>query len=176
MSDKLVFTFLVGIFLCFAECSPLAAQEAAGQMQKPWWNPFAGAGASNTRDSSFFNGGGAKSFQLPQWKWPSLTRSEAPTSSPTSGNPASGVSSPRPTSKPAGFSKFGTATKKFWSDTVDFINPFDQPAQAQKQGYRPQDMEQSRSSGGFFSWLKPKPPEKEINDVNGFLSQPRPRF
>jgi hypothetical protein len=174
MSDKLVYTFLFGILLCVSEWSPLTAQESAAQ--KPWWNPFAGAGASSTRDSTFFNGGGGKSSQWPRWKWPSLTRSEASPSPTPSGKPASGDSLSRQKGKPSGFSKFSTATKKFWSDTADFINPFDQPAQPQKQGYRPQDMEQSRSSGGFSSWFKPKPPEKEIHDVNGFLSQPRPRF
>lgn len=156
------------ILLLFV-CSPAFAQDGEGTASKSWWNPFSGGSAAeqDTKKSSFFNGsGGSKPMKLPSFSWPKPSFSQK----------QADASMPQKSSAPSAFSKFNAASKKFWSDTADFINPFDGPKQQPRtQGYRPQDEKQQKSKGGFFSWMKPSQ-EEQIQDVNGFLRQDRPRF
>jgi hypothetical protein len=185
-------TVLTVVILAMAAFSPragvncfgtalLAQQPSAGEA-KPWWNPFAttskGEKEENVKKSSFFNGSSSeasKPFKMPSWKLPSMGFSSA--KSPTSKSATPSASQKAGSKSGTSFSKFGNATKKFWSDTVTVLNPFDGPKQdrdAWGGGYRPQEPE--KKGGGFFSWMKPRPKEPEVNDVNGFLGQQRPRF
>ncbi len=143
-----------------------AAQESEAT-SKPWWNPFGNSAKQETKKSSFFNSGGSgDSMKMPMWSWPSL----GPSQKSTKPKIASAEKSP------SSFDKFNSASKKFWTNTVDFMNPFDRPKkQTTGRGYRPQQQESSQKKGGFFSWLSP-PPQQEVADVKDFLGRPRPRF
>lgn len=159
---------------------PAFAQESSMDTKKPWWNPFAtptSDSAPKERDSSFFNstGGTRSSFELPKWNWPSVSLNPWSQKDSSVGEMEAAASSAK-SKQPSALSRFGSASKKFWSDTVDFVNPFDRPKKAPKQGYRPQDLEEQRSKSGIFSWFSSRPEKQEFEDVNGFLSQPRPRF
>ena len=146
------------ILICLTICSAqqLSAQESGG-----WW-PFSGGSGEETRQSSFFNGGGQASE--PMLKMPSL-------------NPFSSSKKSATPKGPSTFSKITSSSKRMFSSTVDFLNPFDSKPQGPQRsmGYQPQLQKQEKR--GMFSWLWPKNDDPgDLNNVNDFLSQPRPRF
>jgi hypothetical protein len=156
-------------FVCasiFVFNSLSAVHVFAQEKSAPWWNPFAGGSESGTamadgpvRDSSLFTGGkGAGSiFKLPDW-----TVDSKPSSSQKS---------------PSAISRIGKTSKRWWDNTVDFVNPFDTPNKKFKQGYQPQyEQPQSKSGSGLFGWMWREETVESPTTVNDFLRQPRPKF
>lgn len=69
--------------------------------------------------------------------------------------------------------RMGRTTKKWWSNSLDFVNPFnDAPKPKQPNGYAPQN-NTKKTGGGLFGWMAPEE-DKEIRSVNDFLSLPMP--
>lgn len=148
---------------------PMASQVARAQEKdaKTSWNPFKlasfeksepVASSSDVRKSSFFSD--AKEDK-PLFSMPKLTWSKQEL------NP-----------KPKGegtMSKLGKTSKKWWNNTVSFLNPFDKPKPLPQQGYQPQNAK-AKSGGGAFGWLWREETIETPTNVNEFLSQERPRF
>lgn len=148
---------------------PTASQIAHAQEKeaKASWNPFRLASfekseplasASDVRESSFFDG--AKEDK-PLFSMPKLTWSKQELKS-----------------KPKGegtMAKLGKTSKRWWGNTVSFLNPFDKPAPMPQQGYQPQNAK-AKSGGGAFGWLWREETTETPTNVNDFLRQERPRF
>ncbi len=140
----------------------LLAPTGFSQESKASWNPFSKGDSaddgSTIRESSFFNGSGGKSmFKLPKLPWFSKDSSSKPKSE-------------------SALSRMGKTTKRWWSNTVDLMNPFDSPAPKRNQGYQPQNMQRKSSGGGPLGWLWREEPRENPTTVNEFLRQPRPKF
>lgn len=154
---------------------------ALGQdSDKPSWIPFARQSDGDTvRKSAFFDGGTgdeASGFHLPKWSWPSSSKKATK----ATGASSAAVTTKKPPEKSSWarstFGTMGATTKKFWGETVDFLNPFDNKREPRQQGYQPQSLTESKEDSRFFSWLTPEPPESEPQSVNDFLRMPRPKF
>ena len=133
-------------------------QSVNAQESSSWW-PFSG-GSGETRQSSFFNGSSEASE--PMFKMPNLNPFSKKSSEPKG---------------PSTMSKIASSSKRMMSSTVDFLNPFDSKPQVPQRsmGYQPQLQKQEKR--GMFSWLWPQKEEtRQLDNVNDFLSQPRPRF
>ncbi|MBX3423746.1 MAG: hypothetical protein KF752_19490 [Pirellulaceae bacterium] len=110
------------------------------------------------RPSSVFDspsrGSGLKFPELPTPSWPTL-----PGFSSVKESALNAVTQTRRT------------TRRWWNNTVDFLNPFD-------------DRSSSKDTAGSSAtspkttrwWWQPQPEEPEISTVNDFLRQERPRF
>lgn len=151
--------------------------------------------AQETRSSSFFNGKKSESsgFKLPKLElpWFGAKNSQqdktskgpvrfASAESATGGSGSSGKStkSSSPSSAVAqSWAKLQNSTKSAWGKFTSAVNPFDGKASKTtpfKQGYRPQDESMQTKKSGLFFWQNEEP--EPIDDVNSFLSQPRPRL
>ncbi|MEM8733589.1 MAG: hypothetical protein AAGG44_05190 [Planctomycetota bacterium] len=184
-------TYGMVLLLCISSCTLAEAQES----KKSIWNFW--GDDSEVKQSSFF---GSKkkspfSLDLPQWRFPGMSKAdETPASSSYSSGGVVTASATAPAAEPkSSFSlpnpfrmsgqnpltKMGRASKKFWSSTVRFVNPFDkkpEPIVQRQQGYVPQrQLDAEAKKGGFFSWMTPEP-EPQYEDVNGFLGLSRPRL
>ncbi len=166
ISRRFSLCLLVLLFIHGATAQQASCQETT----RPWWNPFASeskttplANQSSANDSKLFTGSGSPSmFKLPNWELPSLTKKPTKTKK----NSASTMS------------RLGNTTKRWWDNTVDFINPFDSPAPTtrQSQGYQPQNQAKQKDSSGAWDWLKGTEPRQEPTTVNEFLRQPPVRY
>ena len=145
------------------------------ESSKPWWNPFAkdeSSTATGVRKSNFFNGSGSESkkpmFQLPKMPWTSSAKN------------ASGAIPRR--RGPSMLSRMGSTTRRWWDNTIDFVNPFDSPKSTLGRGYQPQNLntpyaKKKTSSGkGPFGWLWREEQIERPTSVPDWLKQPRPRF
>lgn len=174
--------FVLLIFCAFTQANAQATGDSS------WGND------ETTRSSSFFNGrkkDKASWLKMPKMSWPSWLSPSNKSSADMSNYPVQTASATRPapamsksskSTTASSSSKIGqtlkgwqTSTKQTFGKITKSLNPFGKPVEQKKtQGYRPQD-ERKPEKGGFMSWFKTQPVE-EINDVNGFLGQPRPRL
>lgn len=138
---------------------PTAAQ--AQEKEKAWWNPLSLLPTANdSRSSDFFNKPKKSSGSFLGMTKPAWMKSEA--------KPKSGTSS---------MQRFGQSTKKLWSDTADFINPFDKkptpsPYMGKNVGF--QSQKQDKPSSGGFGWLWPKEEVEQPQTINDWLGQSNP--
>ncbi|MFN3190506.1 MAG: hypothetical protein ACE361_08280 [Aureliella sp.] len=184
MKSNLIFVLGLSIVLASTACE---AQEP----KKSFWNFW--GDKSEVKQSSFFESKKSPfAIELPQWRFLGTAREDEPASSafPSSGVVTASATAPAKETKssfslpnpfrmsgPNPLTKMGNASKKFWANTVSFVNPFDNKAQPvqRQQGYVPQRQLQETKKGGFFSWMTPDP-EPQFDDVNGFLGLSRPRL
>ncbi|MCA9130160.1 MAG: hypothetical protein KDB22_23895 [Planctomycetales bacterium] len=161
LSQRQFFSSLLGIVLL---SSPGIAQE------KPWWNPFARDDADETtevRQSSFFDQAETERSSSSTLQFPMLSSITESASRQAKSGKMMMVQMTR-------------STKKFFTNTIDFINPFDSPAPKRStdsflsQGYQPQNIVDEPKSGGFFGWFKQEEPVSEPATVNDWLRQPNP--
>lgn len=159
-----------GVVLSILLCNCFIACAAGQEAESSWWNPFGGGSSDDSmvRESSFFNeprknDSTSSMFKLPKLGWPSF-----------------GTSSSKKKSSPSTLSKMGNSTKRMWSSSIDFLNPFDSPpAKTQQgylpreQGYRPQNIEES-SGSGMFGWMWREEKTETPATINDWLSQPNP--
>ncbi|MEO8271390.1 MAG: hypothetical protein ABI557_16835 [Aureliella sp.] len=150
---------------------PAYAQDS--QPASSWWNPAtwgSSSADSSVRTSSYFNGESKKeksdkpSLSLPSLPWSSSESTTAPTPTPSHG--------------PSLLSKMERSTQKAWHKTTDFLNPFnDAPPPKLQQGYQPQNLRKTTSSGsGLFGWMWREEKTEQPASVNDFLRMERPRF
>lgn len=143
------------------------AQEKSG-----WWNPFNttstettdGASADNTvRKSSQFGSGGT-GFKFPELKMPTWS------------DKVTAKSEPKKPKAPSTLNRMGATSKRWWNNTVDFVNPFDSKPEPQQQGYQPQNKTTSKKGSGPFGWMWREEQTETPSNVNDFLRQPRVGF
>lgn len=153
----------LAIFACFIVAYASYPASAGAQQESRSWLPRIFSG-DDTKDSisarAQTKSSGTKSAEDSSWwlPWKSEDKPKAKSSRPVG----------------SAIGRMGRTTKKWWENSVDFINPFnDAPKPPPQQGYVPQNEKKKASSGGFFSWLAP-PEEKRIESVNDFLSLPMP--
>jgi hypothetical protein len=139
-------------FLCLGPVSQGSAQEKSGG----WWNPFSGGvqTVSTPKDS-------APKFKMPQLELPTWSKK----------------AKKQPQKKqPSMVSRVGATSKRWWENTVDFVNPFND-APPPKQGYQPQNVTKKSTSGsGMFGWMWREEVVESPTTVNDFLRQPKPKF
>ncbi len=154
---------------------PAQAQDStpSSSTSSSWWNPTtwgASSADSGVRKSSYFNGEAKKEkIDKPSLSLPALPWSSSETTT---------AAAPKPSKKPSLLSKMERSTQKAWHNTTDFLNPFnDAPAPQQQQGYQPQNLNKTTSSGsGPFGWLWREEKTEQPGSVNEFLKLERPRF
>ncbi|MEZ6135041.1 MAG: hypothetical protein R3C53_09050 [Pirellulaceae bacterium] len=136
--------------LCLGLVSQGFSQEKAGG----WWNPFSGGvqTVSTPKDST-------PRFKMPQLELPTWSKKAKPASK-----------------QPSMMSRMGATSKRWWDNTVDFVNPFNDAPPA-KQGYQPQSTTKKSTAGsGMFGWMWREEVVESPTTVNDFLRQPKPRF
>ena len=151
---------LLGLMLVVFSSSSLVAQESKSSS---WW-PFGSAAKSEpeTRTSSFFGASAPKpkSSTPSMFKLPSWSRSKSKSKST--------------------FSKMGSSTKRWMSNTADFLNPFNdgKPKASQSHGYQTDywsDRNKPKEEkSSMFGWMWKEEEEQPISSVNDFLKQPMP--
>jgi hypothetical protein len=147
-------------YLALALVLTLATQTIGySQDSKSWWNPFASSSSSSssskTRDSQYFsNNSGMKMPEFKMSTW--------------------GTSNSKPKKKqPSAMSRMSSTTKRWWDNTVDFMNPFDnKPAPKPKSSYHSQ--KQPTENKGMFSWMWQEEKTESPTTVKEFLRNPRP--
>ena len=153
---------VIAVSLLLATEAVTHGQEEATQ---PWWRLGGAAEEAESegiRESKMFSGPAISDmFKMPDWpSW------KLPTWSATKSKPKQ--------KNTTGFGSIRKTSKRWWNNTVDFINPFDSEPEAKPQGYRPQDLVEE-SSGGW-SWFGSTKPKENPTTVTDFLKQPRPKF
>jgi hypothetical protein len=149
------------VVVCSITGSKLVAQESSS-----WW-PFGASEKTETRSSSYFGSSKPKattSSSKDSWfKWPSWS------------------SKSKPKSKSSSMvSRAGKTSKRWWDNTVDFMNPFNDSKPAQTHGYQ-SDYWSSRNkpkeekSSGMFGWMWQEE-KQELSTVNDFLALPPPEY
>lgn len=150
---------LLGLVLVIFSSNALVAQET----KSSWWRFGADSESEpETRTSSFFGASTPKSssssgsmFKLPSW---SKTKKQSKSN----------------------MSKMGSTTKKWVSNTADFLNPFNdgKPKLDSSHGYQTDywaDRNKPKEKpSGMFSWMWKEEEEKKPLSVNEFLAQPMP--
>ena len=159
-------TLTLVLIFSLVQCSVATAQEKSS-----WWNPFSskgtsaasassvGSAGSTTRESSQFGGG--SNLKWPEFQFPSWSAKVEAASKPKG---------------PSTLSRMGTTSKRWWNNTVYFINPFDSKPTPKTQGYQPQIKSESKSGSGPFGWMWREEKTEAPTNVNDFLKQPRPGF
>lgn len=148
------------IVICAVTTSRLEAQES-----NSWW-PFGGSDKTETRSSSYFGSSKSKSKTSSSWmKWPSWSSKSKSKSN---------------TRSPSVVSRAGQTSKRWWSNTVDFMNPFNDSKPAQSHGYESdywstRNKPKEDSSSGMFGWMW-KEEKQEVASVNDFLALPIPQY
>ncbi len=88
------------------------------------------------------------------------------------------ASPPKQRSSTSTLGKIGQTSKRWWDNTVDFINPFnDKPKSSpppKNQGYAPQNEKKQSEGGGLFGWAKPEKTPAKPKSVNEFLGGTNP--
>jgi hypothetical protein len=159
--------FYLAVVVCFGSTTVSIAQEKAA-----WWNPFkttttetsVGASSNNEVRKSTQFGGGGDGFKFPELKMP--TWSDKVTSK----------SEPKKPKAPSTLSRMGATSKRWWNNTVDFVNPFDSKPEPQQQGYQPQNKTTTKKGSGPFGWMWREEETETPSNVNDFLRQPRVGF
>lgn len=130
----------------------------AGQSSQKSGSSTDRSSSSVTRESSQFKSPGWSSyFRLPELpsprpiKIPGLTTLRESTSS--------------------SFSYARRSTRRWWNRTKEWASPFDSTSES-----KGSSSGSTTESGNWFSWMWPKSEEPEIQTVNDFLGQERPRF
>jgi hypothetical protein len=76
--------------------------------------------------------------------------------------------------------RMGATSKRWMSNTADFLNPFNdgKPATKQPHGYQTEAWSNRKpkeeKKRGMFDWMWKEEEENEITSVNEFLAQPMP--
>lgn len=137
------------------------------EKSKSWFSKMFSRSAEE--NSSGTNSEASPSARQPQektgWSMP-MTKKDVP---------ASLASTPK--RKSSTFGKIGQTSKRWWDNTVDFVNPFnDNPKPPKQQGYVPQSQldEAQNKKGGLFGWARREPEPEPIRSPIEFLKQPRP--
>ena len=69
------------------------------------------------------------------------------------------------------FSQAKRSSRRWWTRTKELLSPFDSDSESEQLS-----SETTSEGGRWFSWLWPQPEEPEIQTVNDFLRQERPKF
>lgn len=142
-------------------CWPTLELGAQQLQEKPFWPAWGGSSSIDSewdtaKNSSVFNRPNKGSFfQFPQWSppnWPA-----APTVSGLRHQTARSMRAAKNT------------TRRWWVETKEFLSPFPAPTDGNSS---------SSDNGGnsWFWWWGKNQEEHEIETVNDFLRQERPRF
>ncbi len=114
---------------------------------------------TSTRKSSFFGSSGSKSsfFKLPTWS-----------------------KSPKDSNKPSMYQRMSGTTKRWWDNTTDFLNPFNDAPPPKKpestNWWRVEENPPEKSKGWFSGLWQPEEKPKKLETVNDFLKQPMPSY
>ncbi len=165
MSVNLRIFTLTALLVWLIPQSVMTAQEKTA-----WWKPFSSSTTTTSesanatvRKSTQFGGGGSSFFKFPEVKMPTWSDKVKTQSEPKKNGPST-------------LSRMGTTSKRWWNNSVDFINPFDSKPQSTQQGYQPQNNKTSKKGTGPFGWMWREEKTEAPNNVNDFLKQPRPGF
>ncbi len=157
-----------------ALCRPALAQvPTSSSSDAAWWNPVrwgSSSADSSVRKSSYFNGDAKKEKgDKPILHLPTL---------PSASSTATTAAATEPSHGPSLLSKMERSTQKAWHNTTDFLNPFnDAPPPVQQQGYQPQNLHKTTSSGsGLFGWMWREEKSEHPASVKDFMRMERPRF
>lgn len=155
-------------------CAPALAQvSTASSSDASWWNPLRWGPSSDdsgVRKSSYFNSDAKKEkTDKPVLRLPAL---------PSSSSEVTTAAATEPSRGPSLLSRMERSTQRAWHNTTDFLNPFnDTPPPPQQQGYQPQNLHKTSSSGsGLFGWMWREEKTEQPASVNEFLRMERPRF
>lgn len=138
------------------------AQSTSSQVAIPPSNAGSETGLTDSpaRESSLFNSSGWRTiFRMPDLPAPSLP----------------GFSTLRATTSNT-FHQAKRSTRRWWIRTKNFLSPFDTQADDSPDGGLGRDRSTSQNSEGGWSWWFSEPEEREIETVNDFLRQERPKL
>lgn len=152
------------LICCFIACA-LSTSSAQGQESDSWW-PLGSSEKTESRPSSYFDSkpkSSATSSTSSSWfKWPSKSKSKT----------KSGSVVTRATK----------TSKKWWDNTVDFVNPFNDSKPAPEQRYQSpswadRNKKPEEESPGWFSWMwKEEKVEEAPTSINDWMKQGRPEY
>jgi hypothetical protein len=175
-------SLFIALLLVVAITSDSKAQEESGGL----FNWFGSSDESSVRSSTFFgekdDDGKGFSLSMPKMGLPFLGDRDEDSNAGSQVVTASGTSPGSKSSKMFSvnpIAKLGSTTKKFWTSTIDLMNPFQKKKSQNNSmflggGYKPQGQATPKKKS-FWSWGS-KEQLPEVDDVNGFLQQARPRL
>lgn len=164
-------TWTLGLFIVVLLPGVLPAQESKSSSSWWPWSSTSSKPESETRSSSFFGSSDKKSSSESKFKLPSWPKSKPSNKLKTGSNSQST------------FSKMGKSTKKFMSDSADFLNPFNDSkpsatkAHGNQSNYWNDRNKPKEEKKGMFDWMwveekKDEPPQS----MDDFLRGSRPTF
>lgn len=171
----------IALLLVVAVASNSIAQEKSSGL----FNWFGSGDDSSVRSSTFFgekDDDAGFSLKMPKVGLPFVGDRDT---KPNTGSEVVTASANSPAKKSSKMftvnplAKLGSTTKKFWATTMDFMNPFQKKKASGNSmflggGYKPQGQAAPKKKS-FWS-LGGEGELPEVDDVNGFLQQSRPRL
>ncbi len=150
---------IASICSCLMLVLLISSESRAQQESKSLWSSMLGRGSAPSANPKAAT---ADDSAKTSWLNPFASKSD------------SAAKAPKRTASTMG--KIGQTSKRWWDNTVDFVNPFnDKPKPRTNQGYKPQEQTEISDSGGLFGWTRRDKKETEKpKSVNEFLQGTNP--